>query len=175
MVEEVDLQTCVESSTSLVRGGSWLGKKIVALGRTNTQSQMAGCRCRKPAVMGLVDLDVRMLERVFSVRLKTRSCRKNGRSCRSKLMNSKNLMSRPGETRYRMRKPAVAVAMPVKVVYSHTVVAERRDDYSMVLPLLPGLRLAIMMGAPAYRLERYVRIASRIARQWKRLNEGLRE
>jgi hypothetical protein len=50
--------------------------------------------------------------------------------------------------------PVAAVAKAVKATYhSHTVVVERRDDYSTVRQRVPGFALAISMGDPAFRFE----------------------
>ncbi len=51
--------------------------------------------------------------------------------------------------------PVAAVAKAGRATYhSHTVVAERRDDYSTARLKVPGFALVRSTGDPAFRFER---------------------
>ena len=80
---------------------------------------------------------------------------RNGKNCRSKsTMIPGNQENQPGATMYRKSMPVAAGAKAVKAAYhSHTAVAERRDDCSMVRQKVPGFALAISTGDPAFRFE----------------------
>jgi hypothetical protein len=61
-------------------------------------------------------------------------------------------VSLPGETKYQTNMPVAAAAKATMATYhSHTVVAARRDDYSMVRQQVPGFALAISTEDPVFR------------------------
>jgi hypothetical protein len=58
----------------------------------------------------------------------------------------------PGEMKYQMNTPVAAGAKATMATYhSHTVVAVRRDGYSMVRQQVPGFALAISTEDPVFR------------------------
>lgn len=149
----VDPLTCARDSTFPVGRGSCLNMNP---GYMSTPDQKVGYCCKK-SVRGRLEAQYcwEELERGFSARSKTMRWCMRSENCRLKSTKTQEIqVNQPGVTKYRTSMPVAAVAKAKRATYhSHTAVAERRDDCSMVRLKFPGFALVRSTGDPAFRFE----------------------